>query len=352
MYKDYDVKLRRTKADDYREYQRKFLEAFREHGCRSVLDLGCGQGVFLDLLAEAEIEGLGIDLDQNFVEEIRGRGFEALHGSALEGLDRLDRKFDGVFLSHLIEHHRSTDALELCRKIHNVLTPGGLVLIVTPNVRSLIQHLEIFYRDYTHERFYPAELIGFFLEQAGFEDVQSQELPESAYIQVPGVSVDSQRPERFSDKRFPSPRVRRIEQPAKALEPIAIPERQKPLVGHGPLARLVRRWLGVSRLEQDCAALHLASAQAFEQLVERTNAQLLSLARSQQQLSEAILETFEGLQQARQEFIANHNKLVDKVVNVQSVLNRDNEVVSFLVRHALRPNDISVSASRPVEPPA
>ena len=63
MYKDYDEKLRRSDKEHYREHLKKFVEIFRANSCNSVLDLGCGNGTFLDLLAESGMRGTGVEMD-------------------------------------------------------------------------------------------------------------------------------------------------------------------------------------------------------------------------------------------------------------------------------------------------
>src|SRR5690606_35593571 len=99
------IAARFANADVARSAQRGYLRFFESAG--TVLDVGCGAGGFLDLLREHGIAGRGIDASLARVERARGRGFDVVHGDALLELERLAGDgvtFDGVFLSHLIEH--------------------------------------------------------------------------------------------------------------------------------------------------------------------------------------------------------------------------------------------------------
>ena len=69
MYKEYEKKLRGSNDEDYREFLKRFLSLFVENGCRSVLDIGSGNSAFLDILAESELRGVGIEIEPEFVKD-------------------------------------------------------------------------------------------------------------------------------------------------------------------------------------------------------------------------------------------------------------------------------------------
>jgi 2-polyprenyl-3-methyl-5-hydroxy-6-metoxy-1,4-benzoquinol methylase len=98
-----------------------------------LLDLGSGNGAFLQFAQCAGWEVLGVEMDPKAVEVSRARGLRVQHGT-VEALDGQDGQFDGITLSHVIEHVH--DPLELLRACHRLLKPGGWMWLETPNLES------------------------------------------------------------------------------------------------------------------------------------------------------------------------------------------------------------------------
>lgn len=90
-----------------------------------VLDLGCGVGHSFHLLAPRET--VGVDAD---AEALAGQDRET-HVADMRDLPFPDGRFDSVLAVHSIEHVPDPEAalVEAVR----VLSPGGVVVLVTPN---------------------------------------------------------------------------------------------------------------------------------------------------------------------------------------------------------------------------
>ena len=149
-----------------RHIQRPFLKFFRS--ASPVLDMGCGRGVFLELLESAGIEGVGIDHSDEAVTFCRNKGFQVHRADARNYLARSEQTFGGIFCSHVIEHLGYDDALELIRLCHKALRPGGVLLLVTPNSLDISIMAETFWLDPTHVRPYPTKLLQSMAESCGF----------------------------------------------------------------------------------------------------------------------------------------------------------------------------------------
>lgn len=166
-----------------RARQTKYVDHFKEHGARRVLDLGCGRGLFLEALRAAGIEACGIDLSAEAVEECRGKGFTALYrGDALQVTESLAAKgeqYDGIYCSHLIEHLPVSTAIALLRNAQRLLNDGGLLIIVTPNPASYHVIAEGFWLDPTHARPYPRALVERMLNNIGFAVEQCADDPDT-----------------------------------------------------------------------------------------------------------------------------------------------------------------------------
>jgi len=152
--------------DVVRSIQLRFVEYFRNSG--PVLDVGCGRGLFLELLRAAKIEAVGIDHSQESVAACRERGFAVECIDAREYLARAEGNFGGIFCSHVIEHMGYDDAMTLLALCHRALRDGGILLLVTPNPEDIWVISEIFWLDPTHVRPYPKLLLQSMLQANGF----------------------------------------------------------------------------------------------------------------------------------------------------------------------------------------
>jgi 2-polyprenyl-3-methyl-5-hydroxy-6-metoxy-1,4-benzoquinol methylase len=150
-----------------RHLQKPFVEFFRNSA--PVLDIGCGRGVFLQLLAEAHIEAIGIDHSQEALAVCREKGFQVCSEDARTYLRAKSESFGGIFCSHVIEHMGYDDALAFLQLCSRALRPGGHLLLITPNPEDLGVISNSFWLDPTHVRPYPQLLLKAMLVQAGFQ---------------------------------------------------------------------------------------------------------------------------------------------------------------------------------------
>jgi ubiquinone/menaquinone biosynthesis C-methylase UbiE len=97
-----------------------------------VVDLGCGSGVFSDLLQRAGFECVGLDISQKLIAIGRRKypNVEFVEGD-VERLPFPAASFDGVLLSGLVHHfpNKSRCAAE----IYRILRPGGRFVAFDPN---------------------------------------------------------------------------------------------------------------------------------------------------------------------------------------------------------------------------
>jgi SAM-dependent methyltransferase len=123
----------------HRIYSRRFVRVFRHLGERpqiDLLDVGCGDGWMLDLYKLASprpITTYGVDFNDAVCDVARSYGHK-VYCSRFEDLD-LAGRFDIVNMSHVIEH--VSDPLLIARKSLEVLRPGGLFVVETPNTDTI-----------------------------------------------------------------------------------------------------------------------------------------------------------------------------------------------------------------------
>ncbi|MHB8894858.1 MAG: class I SAM-dependent methyltransferase [Candidatus Geothermincolia bacterium] len=151
--------------------QQPYLEYFE--GCSKVLDVGCGRGEFLELMAEKGIGGYGIDIEADSVQYCVDSGLQAVEAEALAHLASIeDESIDGVFISQVAEHMTPGELIELVGLAYARMEPGGFVVVETPNPQCLLIFASFFYADLSHVQPIHPETMRFLLLSAGFRDVE------------------------------------------------------------------------------------------------------------------------------------------------------------------------------------
>ena len=102
-----------------------------------ILDVGCGDGFHLSLLAKSgkktwSLEG--VDIDQHAIDAAALKGLR-VHLGTLEEIDLPEENYDLVFMIMTIEHVERPD--KTVRSIKRLLKRGGRLVIVTDNTNSL-----------------------------------------------------------------------------------------------------------------------------------------------------------------------------------------------------------------------
>jgi 2-polyprenyl-3-methyl-5-hydroxy-6-metoxy-1,4-benzoquinol methylase len=140
---------------------------------RPLLDLGCGRGEWLEVLAEHQLPAHGVDLNREMVELCQAAGLEAKCADAVEYLrDIPDGALGAITSLHLIEHLPFPTLLRLLQQCRRTLQPRGLLILETPNPANIAVGAHYFYRDYTHQRPLPPDSTRFLVQSVGFASTE------------------------------------------------------------------------------------------------------------------------------------------------------------------------------------
>jgi SAM-dependent methyltransferase len=159
-YMDFDEEHNRN----VREFYVKFFDS-----AQNILELACGRGEFLQILKERGKNVIGVDIEIEMVSHARSKGLDVIKDDAFAFLKNAKSKYDGIFISHFIEHLDPEQVVELLHLCKSVLSDGGILVVTAPNPGCISTTLHEFWRDPTHVRMYDLPLVEFFLHQAGFE---------------------------------------------------------------------------------------------------------------------------------------------------------------------------------------
>jgi glycosyltransferase involved in cell wall biosynthesis/2-polyprenyl-3-methyl-5-hydroxy-6-metoxy-1,4-benzoquinol methylase len=123
-----------TRQSPAQEYLRE-LPRYCGPGRGRMLEIGCGQGEFLELAETAGWDVTGIESSRDACAQAKKRLKRGtVHCGDLAGAGLAAGQFDLCVLSDALEHVRSP--LEFLREIHGLLKPGGALFVATPSVES------------------------------------------------------------------------------------------------------------------------------------------------------------------------------------------------------------------------
>lgn len=169
----------------YYGLSREPLMSLLEDIAGRVLEIGCGNGVTLELLKNRGASYVcGFEVNPTVAAQARARkSVDEVHVGDIEKevTSFPDNSFDIVVASHVLEH--LVDPWRLTREICRILRPGGVLVGAIPNVRHLSVIMPLVLKgkwdyadsgimDWTHVRFFTRDGIFAMLNKAGFRDVR------------------------------------------------------------------------------------------------------------------------------------------------------------------------------------
>lgn len=160
----------RGAQESIKENQKQYLQYFSEDGF--IVDVGCGRGEFLQLLRESGREAIGVDIYQEYVDYCQMNGLNVVQGDGIRFLSCLENQVDGIFVGQVVEHLKLEQLVELCNISYEKLNSGGCAIFETPNPTSLSIYTNAFYMDPSHVKPVHPLTLQYFLQNAGYDDVQ------------------------------------------------------------------------------------------------------------------------------------------------------------------------------------
>jgi SAM-dependent methyltransferase len=123
------------KAEDYDDRIPRCIQIVARLAPGRLLDVGCGDGFFMELASEAGAgrdQMAGLEVNEEAARIARNRGFDCQVWNAEATFPFASATFDMVFAGEIIEH--LVDPETMLTQAHRVLKPGGHLLLTTPNL--------------------------------------------------------------------------------------------------------------------------------------------------------------------------------------------------------------------------
>ena len=151
-----------TPEDD--AYFSKIKKTFNLNNNLRVLEIGFGNGNFLNYCKNNNWDVVGVELIKELLDRATSAGF-----SVYDNIDNIpNKKFDLVVCFDVLEHIEHIEVVNFLKKIKSLLNPGGTLIIRTPNGSSPLG-LANQHGDITHVNIITATKMGFWGSSAGLE---------------------------------------------------------------------------------------------------------------------------------------------------------------------------------------
>ncbi|MFQ5718121.1 MAG: methyltransferase domain-containing protein, partial [Acidobacteriota bacterium] len=180
FYRDLEERFRGP-FDLIKERQKRYLpvvaRARAGSTSRPVLDLGCGRGEWLQILAENGLVARGIDRNKAVLASCRQLGLAVEAVDLFDYLEKLpDASVGAVTAFHVLEHLPFEQIMQLLHETARVLAAGGVGIFETPNPANLGVASYSFHFDPSHLTVLPGPLLQFMAEHQGLSHIEVEEI--------------------------------------------------------------------------------------------------------------------------------------------------------------------------------
>lgn len=171
-----------NKPDGYYNNARDEMLDFLPKTAKKVLDVGCGNGIFADIIKKINnAEVWGIELMEQEALKAKDILYKLFVGPCEDHIDTLpDNYFDVIYFNDVLEH--LVDPYTVLANIKKKLSPGGVVISSIPNIRYHNIFMKLVFKkkfeyesfgvlDKTHLRFFTKSSIRNMYTNLGYEIV-------------------------------------------------------------------------------------------------------------------------------------------------------------------------------------
>jgi len=158
-----------------------------------ILDIGCNNGVFLDILYQngyTHLTGTDFAINREYTSELEQNGVKIYEASSLKSIP-FNSKFDFITVNHVLEHVDNIDSF--IKEIKDLLTTDGYLYIEVPDAsRYIDNYFQPFsFFDLEHINHFSLDNLSVFLHKHGFQQINtfSFDYAMSDTINYPGIGI-------------------------------------------------------------------------------------------------------------------------------------------------------------------
>lgn len=153
-----------------REQYVEFINTFKLEG-KKILEVGSGQGEFLKVLTEFNVNVFGIEHSEKLVNDGINNGLNIIKGF----VERPDYEipnapYDAFLSFNFLEHQ--PDPNGMLQGIFNNLVPEGVGLVTVPSLEYIIKHEGYYEFIRDHLAYFTEESLKFLMQNNGFEVIK------------------------------------------------------------------------------------------------------------------------------------------------------------------------------------
>lgn len=161
-----------TMVELRRNQYRHLIETYGLQG-KKFIEVGCGQGEFLSVLAEFPVDVYGMEHRKDLAALARKAGLKVFEGFTEDEDTQIPEGPFDVFLSfNFLEHQ--PDPNGMLQAIYNNLTEDGMGLVTVPSLEYILQYDGFYELIRDHIAYFTFDTLRFLLERNGFAVLEQE----------------------------------------------------------------------------------------------------------------------------------------------------------------------------------
>lgn len=150
---------------------------------KKIIEVGCGQGEFLEILAEFPVKAYGIEHKADLVEKAKAKGLRVTQNFAEKGNTIFaDGPFDAFLSFNFLEHQPFPNEMLQC--IYNNLTSDGYGLITVPSFEYILENDSFYELLRDHIANYTQDSLRFLVEKNGFSVLHCERINRDTWEMI------------------------------------------------------------------------------------------------------------------------------------------------------------------------